>query len=432
MATTRRLRSLQTQAEAVLSLPADPLAVALSGGADSAALLWLCVQAGRDVRAIHVHHGLPASDMLAAAAGSIAASLDVPLEVRMVTVDEGPSPEDQARRARYRAFADARRPDEWILTAHTSDDQAETVLDRLLRSSGIDGLAGIPERRPPFARPILGLSRSITREIAALAGLAWRDDPVNLSPEPLRNRIRNHLIPALEAEYNPRLRESLATTARLVGRTGSFMDGLVEDVPVYQDGSEVAMAASVLSTSPAVMAARLARRFLAAGGLGGASPEAVAGVIAVAAGEIRSHQPGAGLEVRKRGAMVVAQSEPPLDLGSVALSVPGDTVYGAWRFVATVSGQAPAAMPLGAGWMVADAGIGTDLTVAPASGFPDALRALAKAGVVAPDRGQHPVIVSGDEVVWVPSVRRFPLGWIDAATERYLVIRSQTERTCQT
>ena len=102
------------------------------------------------------------------------------------------------------------------MTGHTSDDQAETVLANLLRGAGLDGLAGIPERRGHIARPLLGISRSETRELATLAGVPFLDDPANLDEGPVRNRIRAELIPHLEAEYNPGLRRHLVAAARAI------------------------------------------------------------------------------------------------------------------------------------------------------------------------------------------------------------------------
>lgn len=429
MAEPRRLTELADAVAATADFPPGNLAVALSGGADSAALLWLCRRLGREVRSIHVHHGLPASDMLAAAAAGIADALGVALTTEKVTVPPGPSPEDQARRVRYDALMAAAAAGEWILTAHTSDDQAETVLDHLLRGSGLDGLAGIPARRFPFARPLLGVSRSSTREIAALAGLPWEDDPVNLSPDPLRNRIRSHLVPELEL-FNRRIRESLATTARLVARDVARLEEAVSP-PIQTLERGAALAASLLATADPSLAARMVRRFLSVAGLERASPEAVEGVLAVARGEIGRHQPGGNLTVRRRGAMVVAETDGAPLPGPADLAVPGETLFGPWMFDAYLSDSPPTALPLSAGWMVADAEVVGPLRVEPAAHHPDALRLLADGGVRAPDREGHPVVVTSEGVVWIPGVRRVGIGWVDPATARYLVVRSRTERTWQ-
>ncbi|MGH8912145.1 MAG: tRNA lysidine(34) synthetase TilS, partial [Acidimicrobiia bacterium] len=292
MAEARRLKELAARVISLADLPDGALVVALSGGADSAALLWTCVRLGRQVSTVHVHHGLAASDLMEAAAESVAAQLGVPLTISRVEVGTGASPENQAREARYRAFVDTAKAGEWILTAHTSDDQAETVIDHLLRASGLDGLSGIPARRPPFARPLLAVARSETRELATLAGLPWRDDPVNEDPDPLRNRIRRRLIPALEAAYNPRMRQSLATTAALVARDTQHLEELVGKAPVIETEAGAEVAAAVISTAAPALAARIVRRLLTVAGLPAASSGSVVGVLAVATGAVPSYEPG--------------------------------------------------------------------------------------------------------------------------------------------
>jgi tRNA(Ile)-lysidine synthase len=429
VAEPRRLTELGAAAGA--DLPSGDLVVALSGGADSAALLWLCRRLGRRVRGVHVHHGLPASDMMAGAAAAVAGAMDVDLTTQRVTVPSGPSPEAQARRVRYQALSAAARSGEWILTAHTSDDQAETVLDHLLRGAGLDGLSGIPARRFPFARPLLAVSRSTTREIATLASLPWEDDPVNRSPDPLRNRIRMRLLPELET-YNRRIRESLATTARLAARDVAFLeDGLTSPVESFDGGA--AVAASVLTTAHPSPAGRIIRRFLAVAGLERASPGAVEGVLGVARGETEGHQPGGGLVVRRRGALVVAETERARPVPApIELEIGGETRFGQWTFDAYASDTPPPAMPLAAGWMVADADRLGTLRVEAAAAHPSALELLAGAGVREPDRQGHPVVVAPEGLVWIPGVRRIGIGWADATTRRYLVVRSGTERRWQT
>lgn len=429
MAEPRRLIELGGAVEAAADLPTGDLVIALSGGADSAALLWLCRRTDRPVRAVHVHHGLAASDRLAAAAGAVAEMLGVELTTRHVRVPPGPSPEDQARRVRYEALLAAARAGEWVLTAHTSDDQAETVLDHLLRGSGLDGLRGIPSRRPPFARPLLAVSRSTTREISALAGLPWEDDPTNASPDPLRNRIRARLIPELEM-YNRRIRDRLAITARLAERDVAFLEGASRPpVQVLADGA--AVAASLLTTAPVALAARLVRRLLTAAGLEWASPAAVEGVLAVADGRAEHHHPGGALVVRRSGALVVAEHQPPTRPEPVALETAGTTRFAEWSFHAYLADAPPPAMPLAADWMVADAEAVSGWRLEAAVGRPDALEALARAGVRGPDREDHPVLVAPEGLVWVPGVRRLGVGWVDSATRRYLVVRGRSERRWQ-
>ena len=162
-------------------------------------------------RGLHVHHGLVSSDLLEAAAREVAQTLGIHLDVVKIEVD--PWSEGRARNLRYEALLGGLKSGEWLLTGHTADDQAETVFANLLRGAGVEGLAGIPARRPPVARPLLGVDRSKTRELATLAGLAWIDDPTNLDLGPLRNRLRLRLLPQLEAEYNPSFRQHLVDVA---------------------------------------------------------------------------------------------------------------------------------------------------------------------------------------------------------------------------
>jgi len=431
MAESRRLSSLASEVERIIDLPPGPLVVAVSGGADSGALLWMCHRLGRKVRGVHIHHGLAASDIMAAAATAIAGRLGADLRVLSVRIGEGASPEGQARRARYAALESEVGADEWLLTAHTSDDQAETVLDHLLRASGMDGLKGIPARRRRIARPFLSVTRSQTRELATLAGLAWHDDPANQTLDPLRNRIRRHLIPELESSFNPRLRQSLATTARLVATDIDHLEAGLHPGIVVEE-AETTMPAAVLATAQPSPAARMARRFLDAAGLHAASPSAVDGVMAVAEGRIDRHHPGAGLVVRRRRAMLVASVDAePRVTPTVDLLVGGETRYGNWTFDSFVSDRPPVAMPLAASWMVADAESSGRWTLEPAHLHASVMPFLAEASVPAEDRADHPILVADGDPVWIPLVRRLGSGWADAATERYLVVRTRTDGICQ-
>ncbi|MFP3915076.1 MAG: ATP-binding protein, partial [Actinomycetota bacterium] len=344
-----------------------------------------------------------------------------------VTVPPGSSWEEKARSVRYEALDRSRHPGEWMLTAHTSDDQAETVIDHLLRGSGLDGLRGIPARRGAFARPLLGVSRSTTREIATLASLPWEDDPLNLAPEPLRNRIRSHLLPELE-RYNRRIRSALAATASLVAAEVDYLESAASSpVEVLEEGA--AVAASLLTTVDPALGGRLARRLLATAGLEHPSRESVEGVMEVARGERARSEPGGGLSARRRGALVVVEHQPQAAPDSVPLEQPGVTPFGRWRFHAFLADSPPEAMPLSAAWMVADADEAASLMVEPAGRHPETARILAKAGVGRDDRGRHPVVVGARGPIWIPGVRRLGTGWADAGTRRYLVIRSWTERS---
>ncbi len=185
--------------------PDGPLGIALSGGGDSAALLALTVdwasRQGRAIAAATVDHRLrPDARTEAEAAGRLAARLGVPHAI--LTWEEGPGPGNlmaQARDARIRllsAWAQAHGLAA-VLTGHTLDDQAETVLMRLARGSGVDGLAGIPAAQRHgdtlFLRPLLSQRRSDLRQVLCAKGLGWIEDPTNADPRFDRVRMRQAL-----------------------------------------------------------------------------------------------------------------------------------------------------------------------------------------------------------------------------------------------
>ena len=210
----------------------DSVLAGVSGGADSMALLHLLAGLRPtptfSLTIVHVDHQLRADSQADAAfVEEQGRRLDVPVltlrrDVAALAARERLSIEDAARRARYDAFADAGRRTgaSALMLAHTADDQAETVLMRLLRGSGLTGLSGIPPARAhgplTVLRPLLGVWR---REIAAYLrerGLPCREDASNADLRFTRNRIRRELLPLLEREYNPNIKAALVQLAEQV------------------------------------------------------------------------------------------------------------------------------------------------------------------------------------------------------------------------
>jgi tRNA(Ile)-lysidine synthase len=205
------------------------------------------------VSGTHVDHGLEASQTLSNAAAEIAGRLGIPFETIPVEVPPGPSLEAQAREARYAALS---RVDGPVITGHTRDDALETMLINLVRGTGADGLGGIPYHRPPNVyRPILDVSRSETREIAALAELPFRDDPSNDDLRLTRNHIRRVVLPRLR-DLNPRLDEAMSRAAAALRADGEYLDELADLAP-----SE-ALEVSLITTLPRPVADRLILRWL--------------------------------------------------------------------------------------------------------------------------------------------------------------------------
>jgi tRNA(Ile)-lysidine synthase len=162
---------------------------AVSGGADSSALLALAVAAGLRVTAVHVDHGLRAgSDREAEVVATTAASLGAAFRSVSVPVASGPNLEARARTARHGSLPVG------ALLGHTADDQAETMLLNLLWGAGLEGMAGM---RVDGRRPILALRRSETVELCAALGFVLVADPSNHDPSFRRNRVRHELLPLL-------------------------------------------------------------------------------------------------------------------------------------------------------------------------------------------------------------------------------------------
>ncbi|OAI62990.1 tRNA(Ile)-lysidine synthetase, partial [Ralstonia solanacearum] len=216
------------------------VAVALSGGRDSAALLHATAAwrdaAGAPVRlvALHVHHGLQAdADAWEAACVRMAAAVDVECHVRRVhvSVDAGRGVEEAAREARYAALDAlcAETGATLLLTAHHLDDQAETVLLQLLRGAGLDGLSAMPMERlggATLLRPWLDVPRSDIEAYVRTHALAWVDDPSNDDARYARNALRPLL--AGMAGHFPAYRASLARSAAHLAEAAALIDEIAQ------------------------------------------------------------------------------------------------------------------------------------------------------------------------------------------------------------
>jgi tRNA(Ile)-lysidine synthase len=199
---------------------AKNIAVALSGGVDSVTLLHQLRNRG-PVAAIHVHHGLsPNADAWAAFCRKLCKQWDVPLTVyRVKVVRSGKGLEAAARKARYEAFAKADA--DCIALAHNLDDQAETVLMNLLRGAGRRGASGMPKQSrfkgKMLLRPLLDTPREAIETYARRHRLAWVEDESNADESLTRNFVRRRLAPLLDERY-PAWRRNLARAARHFSR----------------------------------------------------------------------------------------------------------------------------------------------------------------------------------------------------------------------
>ncbi|WFE51372.1 tRNA lysidine(34) synthetase TilS [Micromonospora sp. WMMD1155] len=226
---------------ALTGLPPDgPVLVACSGGADSLALaaatVFVAPRLGRSTVLVTVDHGLQvgsAQRAEAVAAWARGAGFTAASVARVEVAGRPGGPEAAAREARYEALTEAARQHDAVavLTGHTRDDQAETVLLALARGAGPRGLAGMPARRElegvPLLRPLLEIGRDQTRAACAVLGLSPWQDPHNTDPSYARSRVRADLLPALVRALGPGVVDNLARTARLVAADNAALDEVV-------------------------------------------------------------------------------------------------------------------------------------------------------------------------------------------------------------
>jgi len=427
MAGSRRLERISRTVLDAYRSPGGHLVVALSGGADSAVCAWAALRSGSPVRAIHVDHGLAGSPVMRRAAIMVAGRLGIDLEILEVEVDSGSSPEQQARRARYEALSAALATDETALLGHTADDQVETFLINLLRGSGIEGLSGMPQTRGPYARPMLGVWRDDARELATLLGLPWRDDPANLEPGYLRNRIRRRLIPQLESEYNPALSRAIHGSVVHLARIRDLLVENLDTTPIQVSSGRVRIPAGVLAGVRPLIASQLVRQMFLA--LDPAHPpleRSVSAVIDVASFRAPSAMVEGGRLVERHGPFVAITETPAAAIqGAITVTVPGAAEWLDWSLELVVSGEAPPT-PLSPYEIV----LGTDAEsvvirgaerrdrIAIVGGSKPVFEALAESGVPPSLRDRYPIVLINGEVVWIPGVRRAV--WAPSTAERYL------------
>ena len=251
--------------------------VGLSGGADSLALAaavgFEAPKLGLRAASVTVDHGLqPDSAEVASAAGRAAATLGLdPLIVRVEVGTEG-GPEAAARDARYRVLRDAARDVRAaaVLLGHTLDDQAETVLLGLARGSGAGSLQGMAAASDlggvPLLRPLLDVRRTTTRDACAAQGLEPWDDPHNRDPKYARVRVRETVLPMLEAELGPGIADALVRTAAQLREDAEAFDDMIdetiEDIVEHAEAG-IAVSVAALAANPPALRHRIIRHVVA-------------------------------------------------------------------------------------------------------------------------------------------------------------------------
>jgi tRNA(Ile)-lysidine synthase len=270
--------------------------VALSGGPDSTALAYLVAEARADLdlTLAHVRHGLRDDAEDLAVVHMHADWLGLPLEIREVeVVRRGEGLEAAARHARYAALREvtAGVGADALLVGHTADDQAETMLLRLARGTGVDGLGAMRPRAGDLVRPLLRLRRSDVHRFVLLEGLPSVRDPHNLAPAVRRNVARHRALPALEA-MGPDPVGALTRLADLAADDAAALAPLVAEVVAgaRRVGRVVALRSPTLAEVPVAVARRAVREVLAEVG-DGPPPSAAAVARVLGLG------PGGGLDL---------------------------------------------------------------------------------------------------------------------------------------
>lgn len=229
---------LTADESSLASSPVSKLLLALSGGLDSSVLLHLLVLLKPILRfelhALHVHHGLsPNADAWAALCMEQCQSLDVPIRVVQVNVDQSSKLgiEAEARQMRYQALFDERLSiqADFIVTAHHQDDQAETFILQLMRGAGVKGLSSMAEvdRIRSLIRPLLRVSRQALYDYAIQNELQWCDDESNDNTQYERNFVRHDVMPILQARY-PSVKSVLSRTASHLAEANALLNTLAE------------------------------------------------------------------------------------------------------------------------------------------------------------------------------------------------------------
>lgn len=449
-----RSRALETIRRHGLARPGERVLVALSGGADSVALLLLLRELEQDgaltiAGAAHLNHQLRGAeaDGDEAFCAALAGGLGVPFRAERTDVAararaQKRSIEDAARSARYEFFerAAGELSADVIAVAHTKEDQAETFLLRLLRGSGTRGLAAIQPRAGRVVRPLLEVAREDLRAYLASRGQAFRQDSSNADVTIPRNRIRHEVIPYLESHLSPGVTDVLARDAALARQDEEFLRGeaiklaaliVLTDVEsgLSRTLRSVTLDVAGLRSAPRALGSRVTQAALQRlAGSKSITFDHVERVLALAdgAGEGRAVSLPGQYAVRAGGAIVLRPGRGPVPAGAnsfaFSLSIPGEVelgpqrlAVGAERVPAPGDGTGRHRKWAGRGHEVGVAAGALELPLAVRSRRPgDRFRPLGAPGgrklqdflvdrkVARDERDALPLVVDGrDRIVWV-------------------------------
>ena len=414
----------------------------LSGGPDSVAmldaLLAFAPLRGWRVVAAHLDHGLrPGSKDDAAFCREMCARLGVRLREGSADVAararrDGGGVEEAAREERYAFLRGVKEEEEaaTIAVAHTRDDQAETLLLRLLRGAGRRGLGAMRERSGDRWRPLLAVSRAEVLDHLRARELPWREDPTNADPSFVRNRVRAELLPYLESRFNPSAREALARAAGLLAEEDDLLSELADELwarVVRRDAESVLLERETLRAAPCALARRALRRALQeTGGLKGVGHGHVEKLLALAGGASgrRLPLPGGREAFVRFGDIRIGPRSAAVGPFAFELPVPGSVELPGGRTVRARPADGPASAGKSSAVVAAPEGP----LVVRSRRAGDRVRAgrrevslkrfLIDRRVPADLRPALPLVASGNLVLWVPGQSIIELGGASGAPPR--------------
>ena len=434
------------------------LVLAVSGGADSLALLLAAASLSPRRRptlvVAHFSHGLrpSAEKREAALVRRAAAACGLPLTHSAGA--SGPT-ESSARDARYAFLADVARSTgaRAVATAHTEDDQAETVLLRLTRGAGLRGAAAMAEIGPwpsdeekdlLLLRPLLGVPRALTEQACEEAGVRPARDGSNRNLRFARNRVRRRVLPELE-RINPSVRSLLAGFALSARDDDALLAALaanaIAGAEMRSDG-EVSWPRGALAGLPLPLFARVAQDAFrhvrgAPAALSRARVTAMHRLAAESHGGELALGGGVRFVVEQETCRIAMPALSPAQPGAVPLTTPGSTAFGGWELTAELTARpldSPTADPWQA-WLDADVVSGGLCVRAPARGdrfqplgMDEDVRlqdVLVNAKVPRSSRALLPLVASGQGIAWVPGVRIAHWARVTPDTRRVLVLTAQ-------
>ncbi len=448
--------------------PGTSVLAAVSGGADSVCLLDLFFRLREEspfpLAVAHLNHGLRGdeSDGDEEFVASLASRLSLRFVVRRLpsgALEGAPEGlEAAARRARRSFLEEAAREtgSERVALGHTRDDQAETLLLRLLRGAGTRGLGGIhPVAEGRFIRPLLGVARSEIEGELRDRGISWREDSSNADLSHTRNRIRAQLLPLLRREYNPEIVPALARTAEILREEEAYLESVTRDLAerlVRRDDSGVTLSIPALRLLPPALRRRILRlAFEEAAGEAGSLAHPGFDQVEHLEALAREGRHGAaitlgeGLEARVLYADLALLSGPPPfgQEAEVPLPVPGEATLPdlGLRLRAREVEASAVSDPRAAG--------APDRALLDADRLPgplavrsrragDAFRPLGCAGesklkayfidrkVPRPAREKVPLVVSGDRIAWVVGFQIDDRFKVTRDTRRILVLSKES------